>query len=698
MSEYAVRYSLLRRENDGCSTDTEEDIAEAFSHSSRPRKVHRCQTTFCKSYKTCSCFCISITVIVILTTCLLFGVVYSTMSTTSSETSDVDESSTVSESPSPRWTKELEATGITSPVRVVDVDGDGLLDLILAASYDSPIPSNTGKWSHGVMAMNGQNGQMLWRILTKDEVFELRCPVFDMDRDGVPDCIASGRHGTLIAFEFQHGTVLWSASLAINAAWNVLAPGVVQDVNGDGIQDMVVMNGGDSSYAPEQHNRTASHLLLLSGRTGKPVGEPFSMPDGKESYCLPVIFTSGDTSQYVLFGTGGETVSGALYMISLKHLLATVMPGVSHDLPGAYNHWKYREDSRIGLITLYETTTKGVMVPVSLADLNNDSVDDIISMTFDGVLLAFSGKDLTYLWQPWNFTLDRSQTESYTSPAFGFYNEDEVPDLMVQWQTGSWPAYDSLTIYVINGLNGELLWFKDTPIISDYSISSPLALTTSQPYRDAFIFRISSTNVPFSESSAQDDQQREEHDRISRRHFGTDENVILDRSNIQSPLLLYRQHSTPYYYNVTKELVEHRLAYLNSEEGSEHEVGRRHLIKEDDYGDVLGTERCSRLTPHNIATGVLADLDGDGGVDYVSLDAFYTKLSVRDNEPTGDMVTKSIVQVFSLKDVLHLLPLVKLDEVVTVGAAPAVTALSNLTLGDYHSWPQQFGPEQNGRL
>lgn len=149
MSEYAVRYSLLRRENDGCSTDTEEDIAEAFSHSSRPRKVHRCQTTFCKSCKylliflvslsarkrsivdhtwkdliikfvsfwclisdkTCSCFCISITVIVILTTCLLFGVVYSTMSTTSSETSDVAESSTVSESLSPRWKKELEATG-----------------------------------------------------------------------------------------------------------------------------------------------------------------------------------------------------------------------------------------------------------------------------------------------------------------------------------------------------------------------------------------------------------------------------------------------------------------------------------------------------------------------------------------------------------------------------------------------------------
>ena len=34
----------------------------------------------------------------------------------------------------------------------------------------------------------------------RHEVFELRCPAFDVDTDGVIDCIASGRYGALIAF------------------------------------------------------------------------------------------------------------------------------------------------------------------------------------------------------------------------------------------------------------------------------------------------------------------------------------------------------------------------------------------------------------------------------------------------------------------------------------------------------------------
>lgn len=52
------------------------------------------------------------------------------------------------------------------------------------------------------------------------------------------------------------------------------------------------------------------------------------------------------------------------------------------------------------------------MVPALMADLNNDNTDDIIVMTFDGVLLAFDGSDLSYLWSPMNFTVD-IPTESY---------------------------------------------------------------------------------------------------------------------------------------------------------------------------------------------------------------------------------------------------------------------------------------------
>lgn len=36
-------------------------------------------------------------------------------------------------------------------------------------------------------------------------MYELRCPAYDADKDGVFDCIASGRYGTLVVFEPKAG-------------------------------------------------------------------------------------------------------------------------------------------------------------------------------------------------------------------------------------------------------------------------------------------------------------------------------------------------------------------------------------------------------------------------------------------------------------------------------------------------------------
>lgn len=48
----------------------------------------------------------------------------------------------------------------------------------------------------------------------------------------------------------------------------------------------------------------------MNGATGERIGGKFRMPDGKESYSLPVVLSKPDRSQYILFGSGGETVPG----------------------------------------------------------------------------------------------------------------------------------------------------------------------------------------------------------------------------------------------------------------------------------------------------------------------------------------------------------------------------------------------------
>ena len=60
--------------------------------------------------------------------------------------------------------------------------------------------------------------------------------------------------------------------------------------------------------------RDAGRLILLDGSTGKHVGRYMLIVDdmgGKETYMSPVLHHTNDGSQYILYGSGGETVAGS---------------------------------------------------------------------------------------------------------------------------------------------------------------------------------------------------------------------------------------------------------------------------------------------------------------------------------------------------------------------------------------------------
>lgn len=73
--------------------------------------------------------------------------------------------------------------------------------------------------------------------------------------------------------------------------------------------------------------RLTGRLLILSGKTGE-VLQWVETPDGKESYYSPQILTGSDGADYVLFGTGGETHGGGLYVITLSDLYNGVIKNV----------------------------------------------------------------------------------------------------------------------------------------------------------------------------------------------------------------------------------------------------------------------------------------------------------------------------------------------------------------------------------
>lgn len=63
----------------------------------------------------------------------------------------------------------------------------------------------------------------------------------------------------------------------------------------------------------QDHNRKSGRLIVLSGRTGENIGSRFlPAPHKKEIYMSPVMYKTKDGSQYILFGSGGETVPGII--------------------------------------------------------------------------------------------------------------------------------------------------------------------------------------------------------------------------------------------------------------------------------------------------------------------------------------------------------------------------------------------------
>ena len=59
--------------------------------------------------------------------------------------------------------------------------------------------------------------------------------------------------------------------------------------------------------------------MIFSGKTGE-VLRWVKVPDERETYFSPVIYYQKDGTDIVVFGTGGETHPGGLWVISLMDL------------------------------------------------------------------------------------------------------------------------------------------------------------------------------------------------------------------------------------------------------------------------------------------------------------------------------------------------------------------------------------------
>lgn len=235
------------------------------------------------------------------------------------------------------------------------------------------------------------------------------------------------------------------------------------------------MHGGDPLRKANEKVRNVARLILLSGKTGQIINWSF-VPDNSESYYSPQLLIHPDGTNLILFGTGGETHPGGLYVLGLDSLI----------------NGKSERNSRL----IFQDCCKGVITPPTLIDINGDEIFDIIMAHYNSTVIAFDGLTFEQLWHK-----QFPGSETYSTPSVGYFNNDDVPDFGVVYQYGpGFPIYYYAEFNVLDGRNGQSL-LKQPIRMPIGTQSSPLTISTFAQ-NDIFLFWYSSCSNSTHSSTA----------------------------------------------------------------------------------------------------------------------------------------------------------------------------------------------------
>lgn len=372
--------------------------------------------------------------------CFLFAVVYTLEITTGEAQS------------SKGWAVEFANIGTHSSPRAQDLNMDGVKDLVIGCGK-----KEFQALDSGIIAVDGATGKVLWNTPARDQIFG-SAAFLNINRDEVPDVIIGGRAAELKAINGKNGKVLWAFFPKGNSmqprkkGWfNFYNPQIIPDQNNDGLEDILITNGGDILAEPYDPNRPAGSILVISSSNGKILAQA-KVPDGKETYMSLVIskLSKEDKDFTIIFGTGGETIGGNLYRTTLTDVMKQEISGAT---------------------ILYSSKDKGFIAPPVLCDLNLDGYLDIIDNAVEGKTLAIDGKTNKILWEN-----KIENTEVYGSLGVGYFNNDSIPDLFTTYTKGEWPKLNESKQIMFNGKTGEIEFFDSlgilqttSPVIADFN-------------------------------------------------------------------------------------------------------------------------------------------------------------------------------------------------------------------------------------
>ena len=367
------------------------------------------------------------------------------------------------------WTNTIDSVSVLSSPRSVDLNNDGIKDVVIGSGTDSTYSN------HGVVAINGANGHVLWTTPTRDEIFS-SAQFLDVNNDAIKDVIIGGRDAQLLAINGVDGSLIWefyphflTHPPADSGYYNFYSSQLIPDMTGDNLEEILVTNGGDHQ-ATQFDPRPPGHLMIIDGSTGSKLAQAVS-PDSAEIYCSPVVYDRlGGATSMVAFGTGGENHGGGFYITTITDIMNNTLAN--------------------NAILLQSDSTKGFIAPASLADLTNDGISDIIVQSFGGSISAFDGFNFVRLWD--NHFPNK---ESSAAPTIGnFTGGDLIPDVFTVMYRGSTPTYFDYYQMMIDGATGHVTWIDS---LGDMHFSSSSAFDANGDGRDEVLCSVNEISGSF---------------------------------------------------------------------------------------------------------------------------------------------------------------------------------------------------------
>ena len=341
------------------------------------------------------------------------------------------------------WRRDFFPAITETALQLRDVSGDGVSDVVMV--------EGRGQCDMVLRVLDGFTGRSVWDANISYDAFAVRCEV-DLDGDGLVDCVAAGRQSGFCALRGSNGSVLWDRDPRLAfSQYNYYFPLFVPDLDRDGVQDIIITHGGDSTYRDSDTERSTGFLQAVSGRTGQQLMNRVPLPDGHETYNSPVYLSrGGEERDVILVGTGGETLPGSLWAFGYSSLQQRIahylsIQGQTNYTPftGYVNHPCKRDVSeeeiekdrptfdpgsfdtsrdtstdpvfsgcrmwgphkpvwnKFGLCVyrLVSGDKKGVLLPPVVVEMTGDEQSDLVVSLFEGKTLVINGETGEVVWE-----------------------------------------------------------------------------------------------------------------------------------------------------------------------------------------------------------------------------------------------------------------------------------------------------------